>query len=62
MPPKKGSRSFPYQNKFNVEFGLRVTARNATTSLVEAAVCRFWGCWGLEADFSLMNYRRNSYC
>jgi hypothetical protein len=43
-----------------VEFGLRVTARTATTSLLEAAVCRFCECWGREADFTLMDYRRNS--
>jgi hypothetical protein len=50
MPPKKCSRSFPYHDKFTVEFGLRVTARNATTSVVEASACRFCERWGRDAD------------
>jgi hypothetical protein len=50
MPPKNCSRSFPYQDKVTVEFGLRVTARNATTSVVEAAACRFCECLGRDAD------------
>jgi hypothetical protein len=50
MPPKKCSRSVPYQDKFTVEFGLRVNARKATTSVVEAGACCFCECWGRDAN------------
>ena len=37
---KKG-RSYPYNEKFVFEFGLRVTGRNAKTGVVEFVVCCF---------------------
>ena len=45
---KKAARSYPYNEKFAFEFGLRVTGRNDKTGVVEAAVCRFCECWGKE--------------
>lgn len=53
MPPKKRSKAknpriHPYQNSFDVEYGLRVTDRDPETSVVTAAVCRFCECWGRE--------------
>jgi hypothetical protein len=50
MPPNKGSRPFLFQDKFTVEFGLRITARRARTSLIESVVCRFCEFWSREAD------------
>jgi hypothetical protein len=43
---KKG-RSYPYNEKFAFELGLQVMGRNDKTGVVE---------------FSLMCYRRNTYC
>ena len=49
MPPNK-KHSFPYQDQFDIKFGLQVTARNEHSGLVEACVCRFCECWGRESD------------
>jgi hypothetical protein len=50
MPPKKMLTILSYQDKFTVDFGLRVTARNATTSVVKAASCPSFECWDRDAD------------
>lgn len=47
---KKKGRSFPYNEKFAFEFGLRVSGRNEKTGIVESAVCRFCECWGREEN------------
>jgi hypothetical protein len=45
---KKPRRSFPYNEKFSLEFGLRVSGRNDRTGVVDSAVCRFCECFGRE--------------
>ena len=53
---KKGTRTYPYNENFAFEFGLRVTGRNDKTGVVESAVCCFCECWAREessADFTI---------
>jgi hypothetical protein len=48
MAPTKKKRSYEWKDLYADEYGLKVVARNATTSRVEIVSCRFCIAFGCE--------------
>jgi hypothetical protein len=55
MAPTKKKRSYEWKDLYADEYGLKVVARNATTSRVEIVSCRFCIAFGREENIDACN-------